>query len=260
MCFSKMKKIFLVLFLSSCYQVEKPNIVVSIYPIKLILNEIGVNSTVIIDKVVDIHSFEPSMKTLSNVQNSCGFIYISDKLETWARNINSKYKLKLLENNYNVHMWTDPKFILSKLSDIESLLVKCKINYSKDRINKLISNLRKIDSINLHIASKVNMEYILFHTSFEPFLRSYNLKIRTILLREGHIDILPSDLEKALSSKDKIIIKENYYSDEMLEIFKEKNYKIISLDPYGFEFKTYSDFIKYLSDSILKSINTSETS
>ncbi|MCS7245652.1 MAG: metal ABC transporter substrate-binding protein [candidate division WOR-3 bacterium] len=253
-----MKKLFFIIFILSCSKIENPNILVSIYPLKLVLNEIGISSYALIDKVVDIHSFEPSIRTILNVQNTCGFIYISDNLETWANNITSKYKLELLENNTNLHAWTDPKFILNKMSDIESLLLKCKINYSKDSINKLISKLKKIDSTNANIASKIRVEYILFHTSFEPFLKSYNLKIRTILLKEGHADILPSDLEKALSSKDKVIIKENYYSDELLRIFKEKSFRIISLDPYGFSFKTYSDFIKYISDSILGNTYTLE--
>jgi ABC-type Zn uptake system ZnuABC Zn-binding protein ZnuA len=127
-------KKFLMLFLIACLNENKENkIVVSIYPIKLILNEIGVNSEVIIDKVVDIHSFEPNIKTLINAQNSCGFIYISENFETWAKNIKSKYKLKLLENNENPHIWTNPKFILKIIPKIENLLKLCSIHYNKYR-------------------------------------------------------------------------------------------------------------------------------
>jgi ABC-type Zn uptake system ZnuABC Zn-binding protein ZnuA len=245
-------KKFLMLFLIACLNENKENkIVVSIYPIKLILNEIGVNSEVIIDKVVDIHSFEPNIKTLINAQNSCGFIYISENFETWAKNIKSKYKLKLLENNENPHIWTNPKFILKIIPKIENLLKLCSIHYNKENIENFIRKLKEIDSTNEEISKKLNTQFILFHASFEPFLRAYNLKIETILIKEGYYDILPSDLQKALNSKDKIIIVESYYSKDLLDVFKKRNFKIISLNPLGNEFKNYTDFIKAISDSIL---------
>jgi len=245
-------KKFLIFILFACSKENKENkIFVSIYPIKLILNEIGINSDVIIDKVVDIHSFEPNIRTLINVQNSCGFIYISENFETWSKNVKAKYKLKLLEENENPHIWTNPKFILKIIPKIENSLRHCSINYKKENLEKFIRKLKEIDSINQEISKKVKTQFILFHTSFEPFLKAYNLKIETILIKEGYYDILPSDLEKALNSKDKIIIVESYYNEELLEIFKKRNFKIIKLNPLGNEFKNYTDFIKAISDSIL---------
>jgi len=248
----KLKNLILLFFLISCENKNENQIVVSIYPLKLILNEINVNSYVIIDRVVDIHTFEPQIRTLLNAQNSCGFIYISDNLEVWAKNIKSKNKLRILENSENPHIWTNPNYILNKLNDIEKLLLKCKVSYSKENLEKLKMKIKHIDSVNKEISKNINTEFILLHTSFEPFLKAYNLKILTILIKEGHNEILPDDIKIALNSKDRIIIKESYYSDNLLKIFKERNFKIISIDPYGFEFKNYSDFIKAISDSILK--------
>jgi len=247
----RFKKILIFILIACSEENKEHEIVVSIYPIKLILNEIGINSKVIIDKVVDIHSFEPNIKMLINVQNSCGFIYISENFETWSKNIKAKYKLKLLEKNENPHIWTNPKFILKIIPKIENLLKQCSIDYKKENLEKFIKKLEEIDSINEEISKKLKTHFILFHTSFEPFLKAYNLKIETILIKEGYYDILPSDLEKAINSKDKIIIVESYYNEELIDIFKKKNFKIIKLNPLGNEFKNYTDFIKAISDSIL---------
>ncbi len=245
------KKILIFILVACSNERKEHKIVVSIYPIKLILNEIGISSEVLIDKVVDIHSFEPNIKMLIHAQNSCGFIYISDNFETWSKNIKAKYKLKLLEESENPHIWTNPKFILKVIPKIENLLKRCSIDYKKENLENFIEKLKKIDSINEENSKKLKTQFILFHTSFEPFLKAYNLKIETILIKEGYYDILPSDLEKAINSKDKIIIVESYYNEELLEVFKKKNFKIIKLNPLGNEFENYTDFIKAISDSIL---------
>ncbi len=247
-----MKKLsFLIFsFLICCTYSNSTKIAVSIYPLKLILNEIGINSYVIIDKLVDVHSFEPSIRTILNAQNSCGFIYISDEFETWAKNINAKYKIKLLENEENPHIWTNPKFILNSISKIESILVKCKVHYLEDKIQLFKAKLKEIDSLNSVRSKELEVSFILLHTSFEPFLKAYNLKIESILIKEGHLDILPSDLNKALNSKYKIIIAESYYNKDLLSIFQKNNFKIIYLDPLGTKFQNYTDFIKYISDNI----------
>ncbi len=246
-----LKKILIFILLACSKESKENKIFVSIYPIKLILNEIGINSYVIIDKIVDIHSFEPNIKTLINAQNSCGFIYISENFEIWSKNIKAKYKLKLLQGNENPHIWTNPKFILKTIPKIENLLKLCSIDYKKENLEKFIRKLKSLDSINQEISKSVKTQFILFHTSFEPFLNAYNLKIEAILVKEGYYDILPTDLEKALNSKDKIIIAESYYNKELLDVFKKRNFKIIMLNPLGNEFKNYTDFIKAISDSIL---------
>ncbi len=214
------------------------------------MNEFGINSYVVIDKPVDIHSFEPSIRTILNVQNSCGFIYISDGFETWARNVKTRYKIRLLENEENPHIWTNPKFILNRISKIESILVKCKIHYSKEKIQLFKAKLKEIDSLNEIRSKELKVSFILLHTSFEPFLKAYNLGIEAILIKEGHLDILISDLNRALTSKEKIIIAESYYNKNLLNIFQKKNFKIIYLDPLGTKFQNYTDFIKHISDSI----------
>ncbi|MEO0160249.1 MAG: zinc ABC transporter substrate-binding protein [candidate division WOR-3 bacterium] len=246
-----MRNLILLLILIACKNVKDEKVFVSIYPLKLVLNEILVNSEVIIENPVDIHSFEPSIKKILNAQNSCAFIYISDNFETWAKNIKAKYKLKLLQSEQNPHIWTNPTFILNNLDKIEDILLKCKISYEKQKLIKLKEKLKSIDSLNKIYSKDVKKSFILFHTSFEPFLRHYNLKIEAILLKEGHGDILPSDLEKALNSKDKILIVESYYSEHMLKPFIKNNFKIISIDPLGTNFKNYTEFIKFISESIL---------
>ncbi|MEO0202736.1 MAG: metal ABC transporter substrate-binding protein [candidate division WOR-3 bacterium] len=247
-----MKFLKLLIILIACSDVENKKISVSIYPIKLLLNDIGVDSDVIIDKPVDIHSFEPSARKVLQVQNSCAFIYINDNFEVWAKKIKSKHKINLLEDEQkNPHSWTDPKFILESIKKIENALSLCNINYQKEKVEKLYRSLKEIDSINEVRSRNIKSGFILLHTSLEPFLKSYNLKIEAILIKEGQRDILPSDLEAAFNSKHKILVAESYYDEQMIKFFIKNNFKIISIDPLGINFKNYTEFIKSISDSIL---------
>lgn len=97
----------LILFISACGKSEetasgvidlnKPQIVTSIFPVYEIVREIAGDQAdvhLMVGASEDAHHFEPSAKSILLVNEADAFIYSSDEMEFWAKDI-----LKVVENN-----------------------------------------------------------------------------------------------------------------------------------------------------------------
>lgn len=87
-------------FISAC-TAKTYDIVVTLFPqydmVKAIIGDKDLSVTMILKPGVEAHDFEPTSKQLGLIKNSKLFIYTSDDLETWAKDLVNKGQVVNLE-------------------------------------------------------------------------------------------------------------------------------------------------------------------
>ncbi len=293
--------LFLIIIIPACNKTEniklketKKNIIVSIYPLKIILSEIVGNKmeiNVLLPTGNSPHTFEPKPSDIAKIRNSSLLFYVDDNLDGWAAKLNTKESipiLKLLDKsllinlncchnhkhehiaeNIDPHFWTSPiavKNILPKLTeyilkidpDNKDFYYKQQEKFTKE-LNELINN------INLQLASIKNNKIFTYHNSFAYFIRDFNLNFGGVLEeypgKESGTQYIHHITNVIKKSKTNAIFVEpqlNYKSAEIIS--KELGIKIITLDPIGNEktIKTYSDLINYNSNILISTFKEEE--
>jgi len=88
--------------------IEKINVITSIFPLYDFVREIGknkINVSMILPPGTESHSFEPTPQDILKINESAMFIYISETMEPWARDIIKSLKnpkLIILEAGQNI--------------------------------------------------------------------------------------------------------------------------------------------------------------
>lgn len=229
-----MKKRTCLLFLSllfllsiSCKQEQKTvtndkkkTIVVTIYPIKLILQEIvgdDYNIITILPPGASPHNYEPKPSDISLLQDAEIFFYISDDLDNWITkfiNNDKTKKIKLIDfvipiimsdtnfshnnvteacnhnlhcsdSNINPHFWTSPMLVKNILQNIcNSIIVLDKTNENTFNV-KTIKFGKKLDDLHIELTNELNKiknkKIFTYHNSFQYFIQEFNLNYGGII-------------------------------------------------------------------------------
>jgi zinc transport system substrate-binding protein len=191
------KLLFLILILSSLVQIEaKPRIIVTSSPIDAIISEITGNEAEIVTLVSpgsSPHTYSPRPSQVSKSEKADVLFYVSDYLDGWAANLNTKKKIKIIDllqkkyqlpfsdedehqhghNSHNdknekkakhkkssqqvidPHFWTDPICVKSIVDTLTNIL----INISPEKEKQYKSNsklfIAKLEDLHKEIAQKM---------------------------------------------------------------------------------------------------------
>jgi len=271
-----MKK-FLILFtlfilFGSCKKKEdEVDILVTIYPFKLIIDELSqqqLNIDVLLPQSVDPHTYELVPSDLIKAQQSELFIYCDKNLDGWAAKLEAKNKIQLsdylpdslkltitdpiLENpnhshnhnhtHFDPHFWTDPVTVKAMIDNIVNLLIK---HFPEKRI-EFIENAEKfkdkLDELNSLVYQKTklieNKNIFSSHPFYNYFFKRYEFKIVGFLeVSPGQV-LSPKEMKEIMDlvkeNNVKAIFTNKQHSDRTTKILAESlGIKYYDLDPMG---------------------------
>ncbi len=241
--------LFLIGYLSGCKDEKDNYIAVSIYPLKLILNEIyeQPNVHVVVESITDPHTMDIPPKEILKLRRACTFMYFSDRLETWASKVDVSSKYSLHASDGDPHVWFVPKYILGKLDElVEHVKQTCGYTVSERKLELFKRNLETLDSLAFaKLKSLGNEPIILVHGAILPLLENYNVQVYAILFKHAY-DVPPKLLLELKQLDSALVIKENFVSDEALSGLLKESFRIVEYDPFGTAYESYTDFMKEL--------------
>lgn len=259
------------MFLGSGF--AKETFVTTIHPLAAIVSEITANKAevvVLVPPGATPHSYSLKPSDAMKSARAAGLFYVSDNLDGWVANIQTKNKINILDmipeeslldfsgqhkhehndgevadevdNNIDPHFWTDPIIVKELVPIIADTLGKLdpeNAAFYKNRANLFVGKLELLHKrIEYILQEKKNQAIYQFHPSFNYFINRYKL------LSGGVIEDKPGDSESAehiteiiksiRNSGVKSIFKEVQFSSKTVEmISKEAKVNIYELDPIG---------------------------
>lgn len=266
--------IALILIMAGCSsQFSKPAIVVTNYPLYLIIKEIaGIDANVacIIPPGASPHTFTPKPSDVSKAQNAKVLIYVSDNFDSWAGKLGCKNMIKMIdlipnelkiynsehnenhnndstsktEENSNIdgHFWTDPIVVKTIIPGLRDSLCNLDPENAAAYKSNADAFVQKLEVLNMQAAATLKdvagKSVFLFHPSFLYLLKRYGL------IYGGSIEMSPgkepspkyiADLVKRINdSGTKAIFSEPQLPVEPAKILGEAaKVNVLMLDPYG---------------------------
>lgn len=260
----------LLLFVISCSK-QKENeqkfIFTSNYPLKLIIQEIVGDSSLVVSIIppgVSEHTFEPKVSDIAKLESSLLFLYASDNLDSWVtKKLSNKIELiKLLpkekilyydKETPDPHFWTSPRTIIALVDSI-SLILANKMPQNKENLErnsalfkkKLLRLDQTLDSLLAIIKGKT---IFLFHPSFLYFIRDYGLTYG------GSVEVIPGSeptpshlselIKKIQETNTKAIFTEPQLNPHSAKVLASNaNVKLYEIDPLGAKnVNSYEEFV-----------------
>lgn len=283
------------LFLISCNKKKQSDIVTTLYPQYDIAKQIaGDKLTVNLMTPFgsEIHGYEPTAKDIINAQNAKLFIYTSDEMERWAKNIidhNKKNTLNLSksytlipyeQNNAvidNLHFWTDPTTFMQLVTGIKNEIIKIdseNIEYYEQNADKYLEEINKIhEEIKFYLASKDKPAIFFYgHNAMTAFGNRYNLNIISLSSSYKPDGELSPGQILALKIKIKEAKVKFFFIEELIDLrspnalkeeLNKEGYSIDILELHGFhniskkqneEEVSYIDLLKQNLENLKKAI------
>ena len=219
-------------------------VVVSVNPLKLLVEEMDTSVQVLlaVGKNANPHIFDPSPRLVERMNSACAIVYINENFEQWVKGLSTQRKLELAPHARNPHVWFDPVFMLEKVDTIASTLKECGYEVETSSIK---GNISRVDSTIRVQAGEIKKKIVLAHPALKPLFDRYGIEVYSILFSKSGADLIPSEMRKVLSlpPDSVVILKEVIFPDEDFEIFTSRGYKVVDYDPFGFDYRSYSDFI-----------------
>lgn len=181
----------------------------------------------------EIHGYEPTAKDIIRVNNAKLFIYTSDEMEKWAKNIiNEETNYLNLSNEYDqvpfskedalideLHYWTDPLTFLQLIDVIKTQLVNIDpINSSYYETNAT-NYYQEIELVHEELTNYFETKnsptiYFYGHNALSSFANRYNFNISSLS------DHFQPDAE--LSPGQKLMLKNNIKAANAKFLFTEE--------------------------------------
>ena len=266
-----MKVLMLLLLITSG---TKKVIVTSVSPLRLIINEMVDTSQV---KVINIvprgqnpHTFDPRPSDVKKIANACAFVYISDIAESWApklvKNLPPKNRPRILkvwtllgrkESIYiNPHFWFDP-YTVKKLSRILSDSLKDCGAIGSEKFSTRLDSL--ILWINTELPTLKTRCFIPSHNSWTVFAKAFHIKTTTPLWTTEGTELSPRKIirimKQAKKCRTKVLVLDSIYNPDLVTPFRENGFKIVELDPQGWDEVTYTEFMKKNLTKLFEALN-----
>ena len=263
--------ILVLLFILSC-SVEKQNqresqIVTTIYPIKLIVNQIdpSISCHSLIEGAVSPHHFSPKPSDIIKINKSDIIIRIGGNFDLWVDNIISKNNIDIeiinliekldFKKDTNPHIWLsfrNTKLIADTLSKSFNKKYPSGASKSQKNLNSFKNEISKIQNNWIKKFNELNNKKVmLYHPAWEILLKELNLNVTGIIKENPKKSLTLKEMEKTINnikeSGTKLIIGEVQHKDQILKTIQEEtNIKIVYLNAIGSnEFITYSNFLKF---------------
>lgn len=268
-----MRKFLWFLLITSTLGAKKL-IVTSVSPLRLIINEM-VDTTQF--KVINIvppgqnpHTFDPRPGDIRQIEKACVFIYIADVAETWAhrmiQNIPAPKRPQIIKIwsllgrkesvNINPHFWFDPHLVRKITVNLADSIENC-------GEVKVQSFLAKIDSLDTWIKSNITQLkrdcFVPSHNSWTVFAKAYGIKTTDVLWTSGGTELSPRKIVRIIKQAKKchtnVLVLDSIYNPSLVTPFKENGFKIVILDPQGWDETSYTVFMRKNLKKLFEALN-----
>ncbi|MFN3395182.1 MAG: metal ABC transporter substrate-binding protein [Thermodesulfovibrionales bacterium] len=259
-------QIFLLSFsISASSGQERMDIVVSIYPLKDIVEQVGgekVRVDFVIPPGASPHTFEPKPSDINKLNRAKAIFLIGGGLEFWAekviRSLNKKPGVVILskglplskenhlhgkqEEIFDPHIWLDPVMVMSMVNSIRDTLIDLDPSNKNYYIKRAEGFKRELDGLHSRIKESVRgfrvKEFVTFHSAWNYFSRRYGLRVIGIIEESPGKEASPAHIvriiEEIRKTKGKVVFIEPQFNPKAAEVIaKETGAKIFILDPIG---------------------------
>jgi zinc transport system substrate-binding protein len=232
----------------------KKSILVSVLPIKFVLNNIlskntkDYNIEVILKSGLDHHSVDLSPNLIKKL-NSFNYILTFNSLEIeklLLKKVDKNKLIVLYNDNYlenDHHVWLSLKNLKKIYLNTYNFLYNIDKNnykYYKENLDKVIAKIELYNTLLLNKTKNYKGKYILtYHNEYYYFAKDYNLNIISLQYNDES-EISLKDIQKItdLIKQDKIafILTSGYYDNSIfLKLLDKANkkIKIIVCDPFS---------------------------
>ena len=268
-----MKKFFWLLMIMSPLGAKKL-IVTSVSPLRLIINEMVDTSQFEVINIVppgqNPHTFDPRPGDIKKIEQACAFIYIADIAEAWAHNIISNIPVtkrpkvikiwsllgKKESINMNPHFWFDPHNVRKIAVPLGDSIVKC----GKVKVDSFISRIDSLDAwIRMNVSSLKRRCFIPSHNSWTVFARAYGIKTTDVLWTSEGTELSPRKILKIIKQAKKcntnVLVLDSIYNPSLVTPFRENGFKIVTLDPQGWDETFYTEFMRRNLSKLFEALN-----
>lgn len=284
-----------IFILISCSNKEQSDIVTTLYPQYDIAKQISgdkLSVSLMTPFGSEVHGYEPTAKDIIRVNESKLFIYTSDNMERWAKNIieentnfinlSEEYTLIPYQNPNvivdDLHYWTDPTTFMQLITVIKDEIIKIDPE-NKDYYEKnATSYLNKISEVHQELITFFNDKsgstvFFYGHNAMAAFGHRYNFNIVSLSSSyQPDAELSPGQI---LALKNKI--KENntkyLFVEELIDLkapnslkeeLQREGYQITLLELHGFhnisstqneKGVSYSDLLKQNLENLKTAFN-----
>lgn len=273
-----MKKVFSIiifallplLIVSDAASAGKINVVVSIYPLRDIVKQIGgdkLNVDFIVPAGASPHTFEPVPSDMIKISRARVLVIIGAGFEFWAdKAIRSAGRkdlkvivlskgMALIHDEYSEggakshrhevadpHIWLDPLLTIEMVNKIKSVLVEMDGKNRAYYEERAEAFKRDLNALHLRIVESVRhfrtREYVTFHPAWNYFSKRYGLKVIGVIEESPGKEASPRHIARIVEYIRKsgagVVFAEPQFSPKTARVIaKEAGAKVLFLDPLG---------------------------
>lgn len=253
------------------FSAEKLNVVVSIYPLKDMVQQVGgdrIHVDFMVPPGATPHTFEPKPSDMIRIQGARMFVIIGAGLEFWAEKAIKSAGgkgLKVLvlseglpliygagsrdghgthqgQKSADPHVWLDPLLTKEIVNRIAAALVELDSSHERYFRENAERFKREIDSLDAFIAGKVKTfrtkEYVTFHPAWNYFSRRYGLRVAGVIEESPGKEASPKHIARIVNevkrAGTRVVFAEPQFSSKTAEVIaREAGAKVLLLDPIG---------------------------
>ncbi len=268
-----MRKFLWFLIIASTLGAKKL-IVTSVSPLRLIINEMVDTSQFEVINIVppgqNPHTFDPRPGDIRKIENACVFVYIADVAEAWAhgiiQNIPISRRPKVIKIwsllgrketvNINPHFWFDPHLVRRIVVSLADSIGDC----GAVRVQKYLAKLDSLDAwIRSNIAQLKRDCFVPSHNSWTVFAKAYGIKTTDVLWTSEGTELSPRKIVRIIKQAKRchtnVLVLDSIYNPSLVTPFKENGFKIVTLDPQGWEETFYTVFMRKNLKKLFEALN-----
>lgn len=259
------------LFTAQISYAEKVNVVVSIYPLRDIVQQVGgsrVNVNFMVPPGASPHTFEPTASDMAKINKSKMFVIIGSGLEFWAdkaikaaggrntRVIVLSKGMPLIHEDHDherhgghhddeiadPHIWLDPLLVKDMAQKIADNLGEIDPVNRPYYLARAEGFKKELDKLHIEITNSVKTfrarEYVTFHPAWNYFSRRYGLKVMGVIEESPGKEASPRHIAGIIRaikrSGAKAVFAEPQFNPKIAEVIaKEAGARVLFLDPIG---------------------------
>lgn len=195
-----------ILILSACQNEtnknDKPTVIVTLFPhydmVRAIAQD-NVNLSLLLPSGVEPHAYEPSPRTIININESDLLIYTSNRMETWMSGVfnqlnqngpvivDSSKDIKFIkdedeDDEYDPHYWLDPlnaKIMVENITQGLGEIDPTNADFYRTNANDYLRKLDELDANFVDLFQHVKMNKIIYggHFAFGYLAARFNIEI-----------------------------------------------------------------------------------
>lgn len=241
-------------------------IVVTIHPLQSILAELvpaGYGVQALLQPGTSPHTYEPRPSDARAAEAARGLFYIAPDIDGWAANMPAARAVATSEwipdhlalhweeqekghdhahGGVNTHYWGDPLLVEEMLPQFEQTLLRMfpgEESQVRDRVQQFRQSLQQLDKeLSNLLAPLRGKRVVLFHPSWNYFLRRYGIEVAGVVEPTGGKEMSPKYLKNLIDALKRqqvdAIFTEPQLSRRAAEVVAESGpWPLAELDPMG---------------------------